>query len=68
MSLPDLVPTPSLALPDATALLTILDAAAQYRPHTAMVLVGVHRVPSPVVVDLVWPQLHPKASRSVCPA
>ena len=26
-----------------------------------MVLVGVHRVPAPVVLDLTWPQVHPKA-------
>jgi hypothetical protein len=24
-----------------------------------MVLVGVHRVPAPVVLDLTWPQVHP---------
>ena len=45
MSLPDLVPAPPLTRPDATAVTTILDAAAQHRLHTAMVLVGVHRVP-----------------------
>ena len=61
MSLPDPALTPSVTCPDLTALTAILDAAAQHRLHAAMVLVGVHRVPAPVVLDLTWPQLHPKA-------
>ena len=44
--------------PDTTALTSILDAAAQHRMHAAMLLVGVHRVPAPVVLDLTWPQVH----------
>ena len=61
MSLPDLAPTPPPTRPDSTAVTAILDAAAQHRLHAAMVLVGVHRVPAPVVLDLVWPQIHPEA-------
>jgi hypothetical protein len=61
MSLPDLAPTPPPTRPDSTAVTAILDAAAQHRLHAAMVLVGVHRVPAPVVLDLVWPQIHPDA-------
>jgi hypothetical protein len=61
MSLPDPAPTPCPACPDAAALHAILDAAAQHRLHAAMVLVGVHRVPAPVVLDLIWPQVHPSA-------
>jgi hypothetical protein len=60
MSLPD----PALTLPPlprSPDLFAILDAAAQHRLHAAMVLVGVHRVPAPVVLDLTWPQVHPGA-------
>ena len=60
MTLPDPALT-MLARPDRTTLTAILDAAAQHRLHAAMVLVGVHRVPAPVVLDLTWPQVHPKA-------
>jgi len=56
MSLPDLAPTPSFTRPDATALTAILNAAAQHRLHAAIGLVGVHRVPAPVVLDLTWRQ------------
>ncbi len=64
MSLPDPALTPSLTRHDATDLAAILDAATQHRLHAAMVLVGVHRVPAPVVLDLTWPQIH-TASREI---
>ena len=63
MSLPALAPTPSLTRPDGTAVAAILDAAAQHRLHAAMVLVGVHRVPALVVLDLTWTQVHPEAQQ-----
>ena len=60
MPLPDPALTPSLICPEATDLTMILDATDRHRLHAAMVLVGVHRVPVPVVLDLVWHQLHPQ--------
>jgi hypothetical protein len=61
MNMPIPAPAPSAIRPSATALTAILDAAAQHRLHAAMVLVGAHRVPAPVVLDLTWPQVHPRA-------
>ena len=56
MPAPDPAPTPP-----PTAVAPILDAAARHRLHGAMVLVGVHRVPATVALDLTWPQVHPRA-------
>ena len=56
-----------MSVQTATDLAAILDAAAQHRLHAAMVLVGIHRVPAPVVLDLTWPQVHPKAQELRAP-
>jgi hypothetical protein len=58
---PDPATTSAPARTDTTVLTAMLDAAAQHRLHAAMVLVGVHRVPAPVVLDLTWPQVNPVA-------
>ena len=45
-------------LPDtATRLQKLLASAGSHRLHPAMVLVGVHRLPAPDVLDLQWPDL-----------
>ena len=67
MSLPIPAQTPSLARPDATDLVAVLNAAARHRLHAAMALVGVHRVPTPVVLDLTWTQVHPEAQQLCVP-
>ena len=61
MSLPDPALTPSPTGADTAVLTAILHAAARHRLHAAMVLVGLHRVPAPVVLDLTWSQVHPAA-------
>jgi len=46
--------------PPRSVLAAVLSADPRHRLHAAMVLVGVHRVPVPVVVDLTWHQVHPQ--------
>ena len=46
--------------PPRSVLAAVLAADPQHRLHTAMVLVGIHRVPVPVVLDLTWHQVHPQ--------
>lgn len=57
MSLPMTRVDPPTVHPHIAA---ILDNASD-QLHLAMHLVAVHRVPTPVVLGLTWPQIHPQA-------
>ena len=57
MSLP--APSSPDPPPPRSVLAAVLAADTRHRLHAAMVLVGIHGVPVPVVLDLVWPQVRP---------
>jgi hypothetical protein len=44
-----------------SVLAALLGADTRHRLHAALVLVGVHRVPAPVALDLAWPHVHPES-------
>jgi len=53
--------------PPRSVLAAVLAADPQNRLHAAMVLVGIHRVPVPDVLDLTWPEVHAAARKLLVP-